>query len=754
VIDALYPLVAEHPTVEPLPAMLMKALHAAGRGADALSCYATTQRRLASELGADPGPELRALHQAILRGELDQGQDADDANAIEVRMPSPRDVPAQLPPDLRGFAGRAEQLTTLDRIGSSTQDHPVTCTTIAVVTGMPGVGKTALAVHWAHHVCAAFPDGQLYVNLRGFGPGDTAVSPGQALRGFLEALHVPAHRIPASLDAQVGMYRSLLADRRMLVVLDNARDVDQVRPLLPGSMRCMVVVTSRDGLAGLVTAEGARPMTLAPMSTQEGRQLLIERLGSHRVDTELAAVEEIVRDCARLPLALGVVAARAAAHPDFLLAVLAKELRETRDGLDRFDAGDTTTDVRSVFSWSYRALSPDAAAMFRRLGLHPGPDIATPAAASLAGVPIRRARAMLSELTRAHLLAEHAPGRFVCHDLLRAYAVELVHAEDPDTDRRAAIHRLLDHYLHTAHAGALLLHSVRDPIELSSPRAGVTPEPISDHDQALAWFTDEHRALMALIRLALDDRFDVHAWQLPWSVHTFLDYRGHWDDQVIAHTAALTGAGRLADLPAQAYALLNLGAANSRLGQYDEAQQQFQRSLDLYGELGGTPTRPARTSIWAGCPDCRAASMMRSTMPNGRKSCIRPTVTGPSRRGHELARLVLHPTRGPRPGRTGVYGGTGPSRGSQRPQRVGRDLGQPRLRVRQTRRPHPGPRDATGTRWTYFRSWATGTTRRPCSCTSATRTRRRPTVPPPPPPGGKHCPSWTNSATATPTACG
>ncbi|GGM45696.1 SARP family transcriptional regulator [Dactylosporangium sucinum] len=603
VIDALYPLVAEHPTVEPLSALLMRALHAAGRGADALSCYAITQRHLSAELGVDPGPELRTLHQAILRGAPARSQDGDDADQPEPGTSPAGEVPAQLPPDVRGFAGRVEQLTRLDRLRSSARDRPATCTTIAVVTGMPGVGKTTLVLHWAHRVATAFPDGQLYVNLRGFGPGDTPVSTAQALRGFLEALHVPAHRIPASLEAQIGMYRSLLADRRMLIILDNARDVDQVRPLLPGSMRCMVVVTSRDGLAGLVATEGARPMRLDPMSAEEGRQLLVERLGSYRVDVEAEAAEEIVRDCARLPLALSVVAARAATHPAFPLAVLAKELREARGGLDGFEAGDATADVRSVFSWSYRLLSADAAMMFRLLALHPGPDTGTLAAASLAGVPIRRARAMLRELTRAHLLVEHTPGRFTCHDLLRVYAVELVHTEEWDTERRAATHRLLDHYLHTAHAGASVLHSVRDPIEISAPQAGVSPEPIADHDHALAWFTDEHGPLMAAIQLALRDDFHVHAWQLPWSVHTFLDYRGHWDDQVTVHTAAVAGAGRLADLPAQAYALLNLGAAHGRLGQYDNAHLQFQRSLELYQKLG-RHSNQARTHLNLGRLSC------------------------------------------------------------------------------------------------------------------------------------------------------
>ncbi len=415
VVDTLYPLLAEHPTAEPLAALLMTALYDAGRGAEALDTYGTMHRKLVADLGADPGPELRALHRAILRGELDHPVRTPAAPSVE--------VPAQLPPDLREFAGREEQLRTLDHLLNSTLDG--TGTAISAIAGMPGVGKTALAVHWAHRAADQFPDGQLYVNLRGFDSSGSPVTTGEAVRGFLQALHIPAKDIPARLDARVAMYRGLLAGRQVLIVLDNARDAEQVRPLLPGSAHCAVLVTSRDRLSGLVAAEGVAPMTLAPMSGEEARELLTRRIGKDRIVAEPGAADEIVTGCGHLPLALSVVAARAVAHPAFPLAALARELRAARDGLDVFDDGDAGTDVRSVFSWSYRALSARAAGLFRLLGAHAGPTITAVEAAGLAGIALRQARGALAELARAHLLAEPTPGQYVCHELLQVYAAEL-----------------------------------------------------------------------------------------------------------------------------------------------------------------------------------------------------------------------------------------------------------------------------------------------------------------------------------------
>jgi hypothetical protein len=271
------------------------------------------------------------------------------------------------------------------------------------------VGKTALAVHFAHQAAGDFPDGQLYVNLRGFDPAGPPMTPGEAIRIFLDALGVPAAQLPASLDAQTGLYRSLLAGRRMLVLLDNARGVGQVRPLLPASPGCLVLVTSRSQLTGLAAAEGARPMALDLLTGGEAHELLAARLGDERLAAEPAAVQELIGLCARLPLALAIAAARAASQPALPLAALAAKLRDAGGRLDALDVGDTAASVRAVFSWSYQQLDAAAARMFQLLGLHPGPGIGVPAAASLAALPPRQARAVLAGLTRAHLLAEPAP---------------------------------------------------------------------------------------------------------------------------------------------------------------------------------------------------------------------------------------------------------------------------------------------------------------------------------------------------------
>src|SRR6266516_1472265 len=359
--------------------------------------------------------------------------------------------------------------------------------TLPLVYSAPSVDKTALAVHCSHRVAGRFPDGQLYVTLRGFDPGVADLDPGQALHGFLEAFGVPPARIPEDLAAQRGLFRSLLAGKRILVLLDNARSAEQVRPLLPGSPGCLAIVTSRDQLAGLIATDGARLLALDLLTVTDARELLARRLGADRVAAEPEAVNDIIAACARLPLALAIAAARAAASPSFPLAAISAELREATSALDPFGGGDRATDVRAVFSWSYRALSAAAARMFRLLGLHPGPDIAVGAAASLAAVPPGQARALLAELSRAHLLAEHMPGRYALHDLLRVYASELAHGHDDQDARATAVHRLLDHYLHTASNAAPRLDAYQST-ELDRPQPGVITVEHASAEDAVRWF--------------------------------------------------------------------------------------------------------------------------------------------------------------------------------------------------------------------------------------------------------------------------
>jgi DNA-binding SARP family transcriptional activator/Tfp pilus assembly protein PilF len=589
VVLPLTDLVGDHPFLEPLVAVLMRALYLSGDATQALDLYAVTRRGLVEELGVEPGAELRRVHQGILRDDLDPHDPhetpAPAAPAPVVPPAAAAQVPAQLPRDVGGFTGRVEELTHLDRMLSAAAE-PVDAVEMLVLSGTAGVGKTALAVHWAHRVRDRFPDGQLYVNLRGFDPGGLVMTAEEAARGFLEALGVPPERIPVSLDAQAALYRSRLAGRRMLVLLDNARDADQVRPLLPGEPGCLVVVTSRNHLAGLVAVDGAQPLSLDLLSREEARQLLARRLGAARVAKEPDAVQEIISRCARLPLALAIVAARAATHPHFSLTLLAKELFDESGRLDALDAEDSITDVRAVFSWSYRALSLAAARLFRQLGLHPGPDISASAAASLAGLPPRGTRPVLAELTGAHLLVEHVPARYNFHDLLRTYAAEQARGTDDNGERQAATHRVLDHYLHTAHAGAILLDPHRVPLALGPPCAGVVPEAPGDIQHALTWFSTEHPVLLAAIEHAAAAGLDTHTWQLAWTLVDYLPRRGHWHDQITVHTAAVAAARRLADLPVEAQAHNNLALAHSWLGRLDRAQAENQRALDLYREAG------------------------------------------------------------------------------------------------------------------------------------------------------------------------
>lgn len=546
-----------------------------------------TIRRLESTGGVRPrGGSVRRLAAAL---GLNNGERAQLASALRSDVTSPPAkeecpavVPHQLPAGTAGFVGRQAQLRELDGLLASG-------TSLAVIVGTAGVGKTTLAVHWANLVADQFPHGQLYVNLRGYDPGGAPVDPGVAVRGFLEALGVPSRHLLADLDSLTALYRSVLAGRRTLVVLDNARDTDQIRPLLPGAAGCFTLVTSRDQLTGLVVTDTARLLTLEPMSEAEARSLLARRVGPRRVAAELEAVGSIIGLCARLPLALAVASARAASRPDRSLAALADELGEAGDRLDVLDVGDPLVSVRQVLSWSYQRLSMPAVTMFRMLGLHPGPDIGLPAAASLAGRSIADTRLVLTELTRAHLLTESARGRFWLHDLLRAYAAELAQSLDPERERRAAVHRMVDHYLHSSLAAAALLDPQRD---LHPPARGpvvTNPERPSNHSQALAWLTTEYPILSACVAMAAGAGLHAQAWHLAWALPPFLDRRGHWQDWATTQTTALAAAERLGDLPKQARSHRSLGGAYTQLGRWGEADHHLRRALEIYRDLHDRP---------------------------------------------------------------------------------------------------------------------------------------------------------------------
>jgi len=495
-------------------------------------------------------------------------------------------APRQLPAAAADFTGRAAELETLTRMLDDAGAGVPGTVVISAIGGTAGIGKTALALHWAHRIAGRFPHGQLHANLRGFDPSGMPAPPAEAIRGFLDALGVSPDRIPPSPAAQAALYRSLLADKRMLIVLDNARDEEQVRPLLPASPASLVLVTSRNQLSGLAAADGARLLTLDLLTPGEAIELLTARIGADRAGAEPDAVSEIARLCACLPLALAVAAARAAARPGFPLSALAAELRDTAGRLDALDAGDPAASVRAVFSWSYSQLSDESARMFRLLGLHPGPDISVPAAASLAATDQPSARRLLRELTRVHLITEHIPGRYAFHDLLRAYAASAGRQSDGAADRAAATSRLLDYYLQTASHAANVLYPGREPVALAPPAAGAIAERPADYRDAMAWFETERHVLPAAVGLADSSGHDVYTWQLAWSMKPFMEIRGHHHEYAAMQRTALAATTRLGDVAGQAMCSRLLATALTNMGDYEQALGYCMTSLELCRRLG------------------------------------------------------------------------------------------------------------------------------------------------------------------------
>ncbi|MCP2329505.1 DNA-binding SARP family transcriptional activator/tetratricopeptide (TPR) repeat protein [Hamadaea flava] len=596
------------PLDEPLQAGLVLALAAAGQQAEALVVYQRVREQLADELGIDPGTELAAAHAAVLRGDT-----APAGAPVGPSEPAHRPRPAQLPAAPATFVGRRTELAR--GLGMHPGAETSTTVVISAIGGMAGVGKTTLAVHWAHQVADQFSDGQLYVNLRGFSAEADVMRPEQALRGFLDALGVAPQSVPTDVDAQAALYRSLLTGRRMLVLLDNARDVEQVRPLLPGAGGCLAIITSRNTMAGLVAVEGAQSVTLDVLPAEQARDFLGRRVGAERVAAEPAAVEQIISLCAGLPLALAIVAARAVTNPAFPLAATANELREAHGSLEALSGADASISVRATFSWSYRTLSPAAARLFRLLGGHPGPDVGIPAAASLLGVPIRQVRPLLAELTAAHVLMQPSPGRYGFHELLGAYAAELAEAVDTAGELDLAKRRVVEYYLRAAFSADRLLRPQR-VVPHFVPRPAVddvVDELFEDHRAALTWLTTERAVLTALIERTARDGWDAETQYLAWSLDTFLHRQGHWHDWVAARRHALTATEGGAVPAARARAHRELGHALSQVRRLDEARAQFTLALagfegaDNRTEQGHVQRGIGRTYHWEG----RYAEMVR-----------------------------------------------------------------------------------------------------------------------------------------------
>jgi DNA-binding SARP family transcriptional activator/tetratricopeptide (TPR) repeat protein/DNA-binding XRE family transcriptional regulator len=579
VVPPLRALTVREPLNEKAHALLVRSLTATGQRAAALDLFERTRRRLLQELGASPGPELADAHLRALR-ETEPATPGASGSAAAAGGARDRPSRSALPPVTPYFAGRSAELGALTAMTDQGTQARGAVVTIAI-DGTAGVGKTTLAVQWAHRMADRFPDGQLYVNLRGYGPVGMPLDPAEAIRLLLEDLGIVPERIPVGLDERIGLYRRLLASQRVAIVLDNAHDPEQVRPLLPGSPGCLAVVTSRRQLTGLSVADGAYLLSLDLFSDQDARELLERRLGAGRISAETEAVSEVIRLCGYLPLSLSIAAAR----PAQPLAAQAAKLRNAQTRLDGLSTGDVTTDPRAVFSWSYQQVSATAAQLFRLIGVHPGPDFTAAAAASLAGIPQPEVRQALAELAQVNLLAEAVPGRYACHDLLGDYAGEqaLVH-ETPET-RRAAIRRLLDFYLHTTFTASRLLHPYRDLITIEELLPPVEPEVLADRQQALEWFRAERPVLLAAIETAAREGLDRHAWQLSWAMATFLTWQGHWQELVRSQQTALAGARRLGDRSAQATALHYLGQTQFRLGLAEAADVHQHEALELGRQL-------------------------------------------------------------------------------------------------------------------------------------------------------------------------
>ena len=652
-VPVLWDMVNTEPLHEGLHARLILTLASCGEQAAALNVYNRLRDRLDEELGIAPSAEVRDAQLRVLRQQLPLAPRRPDHLAPrrpEHPTPPPDrtaptgPLPAQLPARAGSYVGRRRQMRELDALVSP---DPARRSHMVAVVGAPGVGKTALAKHWAHARREHFEDGQLFVDLRGHSPLPT-LRPGDVLAQFLRALGAPPDQLPADEDEAAALYRTLLADKQMLIVLDNARDAEQVRPLIPGAQGCAVVITSRSRLAGLVASDGARQLVLDVLDPDEARQLLGSTIGESRVAAEEEAARRLVRVCGGLPLAIRIAGAnllaRDAGIADYCAALAGDDM------LSRLHIeGDRRSTVRAAFDLSYRALPAAAQRMFRLLSLIPGPDVTVDGAAALADAAPAESTGLLVTLTNAHLVRERATGRFGLHDLLRSYGRELVSREEA----HAARQRLFDWYLHHTDAAARLLYpavtvadpSVADPsvagpsvvdppvVELSSAESSSVESSggavssgavvFSDPGQASAWLDSERENLAGAVLQASGVGFTALAWRLAESLHDYLSVGMYTGDCLKVATASLFAAVADGELRAQAAAQLRRAECHWVLANNAQALELFGNALEL-----------ARQADW---PEGQALALRRIGAAQQEDGAMRPACDHLSR-ARELTR--------------------------------------------------------------------------------------------------------------------
>ncbi|WP_051755760.1 AfsR/SARP family transcriptional regulator [Kitasatospora purpeofusca] len=614
-VPELTALVAEHPLRERFAGQLMRALHRSGRTADALAVHRLFVGRLAEELGLDPSPELRNLHLELLKSEPERngrevvdrgpggpagsaapGDSASAGNpATDVapdRAPAPGAVvprPAQLPSPSASFAGRSAELAALDGFAAEAAGPgpaAPAAATVFTVSGTAGVGKSTLIVQWAHRVRGRFPDGQLYADLHGFSAGPP-LSAHAVLARFLRALGVPGPQVPSAPDEAAALYRSMLADRRVLVVLDNAHSAEQVRPLLPGGPRCLTAVTSRTSLAGLAARDGARSLALDLMPAADAVALLDRVIGDDRARTEPAAATELATVCGRLPLALAIAASRLAVRPGLTVADQVAELRDAEDRLGALEIeGDAASTVRAAFDLSYRALPARAQDLFRLFALGPAPDLCTAAAAALCGERTAAVRPVLGKLATAHLLTYEGRDRYRMHDLLRLYAAERAASETGTAERIAARERLCSWYLNHADAAVRLLTPHRQRTGFPRPGPWYEPPGFATSAEARSWCESEHTHLMGLVREAAEHGLDDFAWRLPLALWGYFFVSPHLDDREEAARLAVAAARRSGDRYGEGHARNDLATVLGAVGRHDDGLAELLRARALLASAG------------------------------------------------------------------------------------------------------------------------------------------------------------------------